>query len=115
MKKGAPLFPSHLCVGIAKDESDGGEEITLSGAIATHNHVVFWGEGLNDSLCQDIGSSLYQLYRLQGLRESLCRVCFSTEEAVGAFTQAYASHLYMINSLIIHARMRTDKRSASRG
>lgn len=50
MKKGATLFATHLCIGIAKDEADGGEEIALSGAIAANNHVMLRREGLNDSL-----------------------------------------------------------------
>lgn len=30
VKKGASLFAAHLGIGIAEDESDGSEEITLS-------------------------------------------------------------------------------------
>jgi hypothetical protein len=44
------LLATHLSVGIAEDEADGSEEVTLSRAIATDNDVCLGGEGLNDDL-----------------------------------------------------------------
>lgn len=50
MKKSLSLFATHLCVCIAQDESDGGEEVALSGAIATDYDIVLGRERLNDGL-----------------------------------------------------------------
>lgn len=50
MEKGASLFASHLSVGIAEDEANGGEEVTFSRAIAPNNHIMFRREGLDHSL-----------------------------------------------------------------
>lgn len=40
MKKGIPLFATHLCVSVTEDKSDSGEEVALSRAIASNDHVV---------------------------------------------------------------------------
>ena len=50
MKKGVPFFATHLRVSITEDKSDSGEEVALSRAIASNDHVVFWREGFNDGL-----------------------------------------------------------------
>lgn len=39
-----------MSVGIAEDEANGREEVTLPGTIAADNDVVFWGEWLDDRL-----------------------------------------------------------------
>lgn len=44
------LFASHLSIRIAKDEADGGEEVGLSGSIATDDDVTFRRERLDDCL-----------------------------------------------------------------
>lgn len=50
VKKGASLFPSHLCVGIAEDESNGSEEITLPRTIAPYDDIMPGREGFDDGL-----------------------------------------------------------------
>lgn len=50
MEEGLALLAAQVDVGIAKDETDSGEEIALSGAIASDNNIGPWGEGLNDGL-----------------------------------------------------------------
>jgi hypothetical protein len=44
------LLAAHLSVGIAQNESDGGEKVTLSGTIATNDNIVFGREGLDNGL-----------------------------------------------------------------
>lgn len=44
------FLPAEMSVGIAEDEANGREEVTLSGTIAADNDVVFGGEWLNDRL-----------------------------------------------------------------
>ena len=39
-----------MCIGVTEDKSNGGEEVTLAGAIAAYNDVVFRRERLDDSL-----------------------------------------------------------------
>ena len=39
-----------MCIGIAEDETDGREEITFTGTIATNDHIVLGREGLDDRL-----------------------------------------------------------------
>jgi hypothetical protein len=50
VQKGLALLPSEVGIGIAKNEADGCEEVTLAGTIAANNNVVFRGEWLNDRL-----------------------------------------------------------------
>lgn len=50
MEEALPLLATHLGIGIAEDEADGGEEVALSGAIAADDDVGLGGEGLNDDL-----------------------------------------------------------------
>jgi hypothetical protein len=50
VEKRLALFATHLRVGIAEDETDGGEEIALSRTIATNDDVRTGGEGLDDGL-----------------------------------------------------------------
>lgn len=42
MKESIPLLATHLRIGVAEDESDCGEEVTLPRAIASNDHVVLW-------------------------------------------------------------------------
>ena len=44
------LLSAEMSVGIAEDEANGREEITLPGTIAADDDVVFGGEWLNDRL-----------------------------------------------------------------
>lgn len=39
-----------MCVGIAEDETDGREEITFAGTIATNDHIVLGRKRLDDRL-----------------------------------------------------------------
>ena len=50
MKKCLPFLPSHLCIGVAEDKTNGRKEVTLSRAISSDDNVVFGGEGLNHGL-----------------------------------------------------------------
>jgi hypothetical protein len=50
VKQSLALFPSHLRVGIAQNEANSGEKITLSRTIAADNDIVFWGKGFDDRL-----------------------------------------------------------------
>ena len=50
MQKSLALLPTEMSVGIAEDEADGREEVTLPGTIAADNDVVFGGEWLNNRL-----------------------------------------------------------------
>lgn len=50
MEKALPLFATHLCIRIAQNEANGGEEVTFSGAIATDNHIGLWGKRFDYSL-----------------------------------------------------------------
>lgn len=50
MQQGLSLFATHLGVGIAEDESDGGEEVALAGTIAADDDIVLGREGLDDGL-----------------------------------------------------------------
>ena len=47
MKQGLSLFATHLSVGIAQDEADGGEEVALARAIATDDDIAVGREGLD--------------------------------------------------------------------
>jgi hypothetical protein len=44
------LLSAKVSVCIAKDESNGREEVTLPRTIATDDHIVFWGERLDNRL-----------------------------------------------------------------
>jgi hypothetical protein len=50
MEKSLPFLASHLCVGIAKNETNSGEKITLAGTVTADDNIVFWRKGLNDRL-----------------------------------------------------------------
>lgn len=50
MKKGLALFSAHVRICIAEDETNGREEITFAGTIATHNHIVLGRKRLNNRL-----------------------------------------------------------------
>lgn len=50
MKKRLALFSTQVRVGITENEADGGEEVTLAGSVATHDHIVFRRERFNDCL-----------------------------------------------------------------
>ena len=50
VKESIPLLATHLRIGVAEDESDSGEEVTLSRAIASNDHIVLWRKGLNNGL-----------------------------------------------------------------
>ena len=50
MEQSLSLLPSHLCVGIAENETNGGEEVGLSGTIATDNDIKAGREGFDDGL-----------------------------------------------------------------
>jgi hypothetical protein len=44
------LFSAEMSVGITKDKTNGCEEVTLAGAIAADNDIVFGGKWLDDRL-----------------------------------------------------------------
>ena len=50
MKQGRPLLTSKLCVGVAEDESNRSEEVTLARSIAADNDIMFGREGLDYGL-----------------------------------------------------------------
>lgn len=50
MQKGLSLLSPEVCVGIAEDETDGREEITFAGTIATNDHIVLGRKRLDDRL-----------------------------------------------------------------
>ena len=50
MQQSTSFFSAHLCICIAKYESDRGKEVTLPRAIPPHDDIVFGGERLDDSL-----------------------------------------------------------------
>jgi hypothetical protein len=50
VEKGLPLLAAHVCVGIAEDESNGGEEVTLARTIAPDDDIGPGREGLDDGL-----------------------------------------------------------------
>lgn len=50
MKESLSLFPAKMGVGIAEDETNRREEITLARTIAADDDIVFWREGLDDRL-----------------------------------------------------------------
>lgn len=50
MQQSLALFSTEVGVGIAQDESNRGEEVTLAGTIATDDNIVLWRKGLNDRL-----------------------------------------------------------------
>lgn len=50
MKQSLSLLPAKMGIGIAQDEANGCKEVTLAGTIATDDHIVFRGEGLDDRL-----------------------------------------------------------------
>lgn len=50
MQKSLALLPAEMSIGIAEDEANGREEVTLPGTIAADNDVVFGGEWLDDRL-----------------------------------------------------------------
>lgn len=50
MEEGLPFFPPHLGIRVGEDETDGGKEVGLAGAIAADDDIVFGREGLDDGL-----------------------------------------------------------------
>ena len=50
MKKSIALFATHLCVSIAENKSDSGEEVALPRAVAPNDDIVLWRERINRSL-----------------------------------------------------------------
>lgn len=50
MEKSLALFSAKVGVGIAQDETNGGEEITLARPITADDNIMFRGKGLNDRL-----------------------------------------------------------------
>ena len=50
MQESLTFLSAEMSVGIAEDESNSREEVTLSRTIAADNDVVFRGEWLNDRL-----------------------------------------------------------------
>lgn len=50
MKESIPLLTAHLRVSITEDETDSGEEVALSRAIASNDHIMLWRERLNNGL-----------------------------------------------------------------
>ena len=50
MEQSRPLLTSELCVGVAEDESNCCEEVTLARSIAADNDIMFGREGLDDGL-----------------------------------------------------------------
>ena len=50
MKQRLALFPAHLSICIAEDETNSGEEVGLSGTIATDDDIALGREGLDDCL-----------------------------------------------------------------
>lgn len=50
MKQCLALFLAHLSIRVTEYEADRGEEVALAGSIATDNHIVFRGKGLDDRL-----------------------------------------------------------------
>ena len=50
MKKGLAFLSAQVGVSIAEDETNGREEVTLSGAIATNDDIMLRGEWLDDRL-----------------------------------------------------------------
>lgn len=42
MKESIPLLAAHLRVSITEDETDSGEEVALSRAIASNDHIMLW-------------------------------------------------------------------------
>jgi hypothetical protein len=50
VQKSLSLLATHLSVGIAQNESDGGEEVALARTIATDDNIVLRREGFDDGL-----------------------------------------------------------------
>ena len=50
MEQSRPLLTSELCVGVAEDESNCCEEVTLARSIAADNDIMFGREGLDYGL-----------------------------------------------------------------
>jgi hypothetical protein len=50
MQESLTLLAAHLSVGIAQNESNSGEEVTLARTITTNDNIVLWREGLDDGL-----------------------------------------------------------------
>lgn len=50
MKKSLSFLSTEVSIGIAQNESNGGEEVTLAGTITADDDIVFWGEWFDDSL-----------------------------------------------------------------
>lgn len=50
MNESLPLLTPHLRISIAENESNGGEKVTLPGAIATNNYIELWGERVDNRL-----------------------------------------------------------------
>lgn len=69
MKQSLSLLPAKVGIGIAQDEANGCKEVTLAGTIATDDHIVFWGEGLDDRL----------VLVARGIKELVATLNFSLE------------------------------------
>ena len=50
MQQGTSFLAAHLCICIAKYESDRGKEVTLPRAISPHDDIVIGRKRLDDSL-----------------------------------------------------------------
>lgn len=50
MEQGLSLFPPHMRVGIAKNEANSREKVTLTRTVAADNDIMFGGERLNHGL-----------------------------------------------------------------
>lgn len=50
MEKSLAFLATHLGVGIAENEADGGEEVALARSISADDDIGTGGEGLNDGL-----------------------------------------------------------------
>lgn len=50
VKKSLALLSAQVCVRIAENETNGGEEVTFAGTIAADNDIVFGRKGLDDGL-----------------------------------------------------------------
>lgn len=50
MKKSLSFLSAKMGIGIAQNEANGGEEVTLARTIAADNDIVFGREGLDNGL-----------------------------------------------------------------
>lgn len=58
MKQGLPLLFAHLSIGITQHESNGSKEVTLPGAISSHDDIMLGRKGLDDGLFLVAGKML---------------------------------------------------------